>query len=193
MGKNGENLPAALKNLERESPEAFAELLDNLRLAVPSVEKVETDYVETRELGLFLKEAGMSRRMYSSELSDGTLRTIGIFLPLADPAYRVVVIEEPENCTHPWVTRQFVRACRDHCLSKQIVLTTHSPVLVSQLRADELLVVERPNGETQIRKLTKEEAEDVTSARIADLGTYWDSGALGAVPVQLEFFGQEKA
>jgi predicted ATPase len=193
MGKYGENLPAALRSLQRESGEAFDELLDNLRLAVPTMERVETDYVETRQLGLFLKESGMTRRLYSSELSDGTLRTIGIFLPLTDPSYTLVVIEEPENCTHPWVTRQFVKSCREHSAAKQIILTTHSPVLVSQLTAGELLVVEKFNGETQIRPVPREDMDSISSGRLMDLGAYWDSGALGGVPAQLELFQLKKS
>jgi predicted ATPase len=188
MGKYGENLPAALKNLQRESDEAFSELQDNLRLAVPTMERIETGYTETRELGLFLKESGMTRRLYSSELSDGTLRTIGIFLPLTDPSYTLVVIEEPENCTHPWITRQFVTSCREHSAAKQILLTTHSPVLVSQLTAAELFLVDKSNGETLVRPVPREDMDRISSGKVMDLGKYWDSGALGGVPALLELF-----
>ena len=189
MGKNGENLPAALQGLQRESTSAYTELENHLRLAVPTVEKLETGYVVTRELGLYLKEHGIARKMYSSELSDGTLRTIGIFLPLVHPDYPLVVIEEPENCTHPWVTREFVLACREHAESKQILLTTHSPVLVSGLKVEELLVVEKERGETQLKAAKQmEDALAVVSEGIMDLGEYWDSGAMGGVPVQLTLF-----
>ncbi len=194
MGRHGENLPAALSWLEREHPEAFEKLLDHVRLAVPTVERVETGYAETHELGLFLSEHGVRRKMYSSELSDGTVRTIGIFVPLIYPEYSLVVIEEPENCVHPWVTRHFVAACRDHSLSKQIVLTTHSPIVVSELHENELFVVERQEGQTQILPATAadKEVREILRSGIMDLGSYWDSGAMGAVPVQLTLFENQE-
>jgi len=184
LGKYGDNLPAAIEWLRRERTKMGAELLEYIRLAVPTVEKLETDYVETRELGLFLKESGMRRRMFSSELSDGTLRTLAMFLPLVDPRYPVVVIEEPENNVHPWVVRHFVDACRSRSQQKQIILTTHSPVLVSKLKPAELYVADRVDGETRIYPASEANAEVDTIIRrgIQDLGSYWDSGAMKAVP-----------
>ena len=161
-------------------------LVDHLRVAVPTVEELETDYVETRELGLFIKEEGTARREYASELSDGTLRTIGIFVPIVDPRYPLVVMEEPENCIHPWVTRQFVNAARELSERKQVILTTHSPVLVSKLRPEELLVVERERGETRICPVTDVDGQvgNIIRKGIMDLGAYWDSGAMRAVPTE---------
>ncbi|MBI4558409.1 MAG: AAA family ATPase [Candidatus Hydrogenedentes bacterium] len=187
MGKHGENLPAALSALQREDGKAYQGLLDQLRLAVPTVQKLETGYVETRELGLFLREEGMARRMFASELSDGTLRTIALFLPLTFPSYGLVVIEEPENCIHPWVVRQFVSACREMTEGRQIILTTHSPVLVSELKAEELFVVERRDGETRIVPASEAATgvDEIVNAGVMKLGQYWDSGAMGAVPEQL--------
>jgi len=194
MSKLGDNLPAALYFFQRENPKEYKILLENLRLAVPTVEKLETDYVETRELGLFLREIGMTRRMYASELSDGTLRTIALFVPIVDDRYKLVVIEEPENCIHPWVTRQFIKVCRERSESIQIILTTHSPVLVAQLSPDELFIVERKNGQTQIKLATEVDTEvrEIIKGGITNLGDYWDSGALNAVPIQLPLFDNEK-
>jgi predicted ATPase len=138
----------------------------------------------------------MGRRMYASELSDGTLRTIAIFLPLVDPSYTVVVIEEPENCIHPWVIRQFVDAAREYSGKKQIILTTHSPILVSRLTPSELFVADRRAGESEILPATEVEdakVQDIVRKGIMDLGAYWDSGAMRAVPVQPTLFeGVEK-
>jgi predicted ATPase len=189
LGKYGENLPAALEWLQREKPGRRGELLEYLKLAVPTVEKIETAYVETRELGLFLKEAGIRRKMFSSELSDGTLRTLAMFLPLVDPRYPVVVIEEPENNVHPWVVRHFVDACRARSTEKQIILTTHSPVLVSKLQPGELFVADRVLGKTRIYSASEANVElnDIISRGVQDLGSYWDSGAMKAVPSAPQF------
>ena len=189
LGKAGDNLPGTLEWLSREAPAGRKELLEYLRLAVPTIENVITDYVETRELGLFVKEAGMRRRMFASELSDGTLRTLAMFLPLVDPRYPLVVIEEPENSIHPWVVRSFVDACRARSAEKQIILTTHSPVLVSRLDPSELYVAERKDAETTIRSVrdVSPEVDQIIRKGIQDLGSYWDSGAMRAVPSEPQF------
>jgi len=195
LGKCGENLPGVLDWLKREYPKGYERLLSYAQLAVPTIERIETDYVETRELGLFLKERGIQRRLFASELSDGTLRTLAMFLPLIDPRIPLVVIEEPENSIHPWVVRTFVEACRACSKEKQIILTTHSPVLVSKLEPNELFVAERKNGETTVFSAASSylDMEEVIRKGIQDLGSYWDSGVMGAVPTQPEFeFMNEK-
>lgn len=195
LSKNGENLPAALEGLRKYDKKAYETLLEYLRLAVPTVEELQTGYVETRELGLFLKEQGIRRRQFASELSDGTLRTIAIFLPLVDPRYKLVVIEEPENSIHPWVIRHFVQACRERSSEKQIILTTHSPVLVSCLKPKELFIAERRDGQSEIMSAPSvgKEVDEIIRKGIMNLGSYWDSGAMRAVPArQSEFFNKLK-
>ncbi len=190
MGRHGENLPAALSYLQQEHPESFQHLIEQLQLAVPTVEGIETDYVQTRQLGLFLKEEGMARRLFASELSDGTLRTVALFVPLVDPRCGLVVIEEPENSVHPWVAKEFAGACRDRSLQKQVLLTTHSPVLVGQLAPEEIRIVQRTNGETSffLPEDIDEAIGRVVSSGEMDLGQLWESGAMGGVPVQLSLW-----
>jgi predicted ATPase len=165
---------------------------------VPTIERIETDYVETRELGLYLREQGIQRRLFASELSDGTLRTLAMFVPLIDPRIPFVVIEEPENSIHPWVVRNFVDACRACSNEKQVMLTTHSPVLVSRLAPSELYIADRTKGETKILAATAAdlEVEDIVRKGIQDLGSYWDSGAMRAVPARpqsvFEFMDDKK-
>ncbi len=135
-------------------------------------------------MGLYIREKGAERRVYASELSDGTLRTLGIFLPVLHPKYSLVVIEEPENCLHPWVIRKFVDVAREQSRRTQIILTTHSPVLVSSLEPNELMMVERDTGRTKVTPAVEVETglEDIIRQGIVDLGSYWDSGAMRAVP-----------
>jgi predicted ATP-dependent endonuclease of OLD family len=112
-----------------------------------------------------------------------------MFLPLIDPRIPFVVIEEPENSIHPWVVRTFVDACRGCSKDRQIVLTTHSPVLVSRLNPKELYVAERTAGETRIVSAIASDlkVEEIVRKGIQDLGSYWDSGAMRAVPVDPQY------
>ena len=186
LGRSGENLPAALDYVQRSDPQAFAELVANLQHTVPTIEGLETQYVETKQLGLFFKERGVARRWFSLDMSDGTIQTVSLFLALADKRVKVLVIEEPENSLHPWILRHFMDVCREKSREKQIVITTQSPVAVNSVQPEALFLVRRVNGETSITRCSDihPEAVDAVKANLLGLGDYWDSGAIGAVPSQ---------
>jgi predicted ATPase len=184
LGRHGENLPAAVDYLKRNEVEAFEELVSHLNHAVSTMETLDTDYVETKELGLFFKERGVGRRWYAQDVSDGTLKTVSMFLPLLDPRVTIVAIEEPENNLHPWILRHFMEACKAQGGGKQIFVTTHSPVAVDEVPIESLFIVRRRAGRTEIQRLDAlfPEAAQVVREELFGLGEYWDSGAISGVP-----------
>lgn len=184
LGNTGENLPAALQHMSKNDKQAAAELVAHLQRASSAFTGIETDYVETKQLGLFVKEQGVGRRWYAKDLSDGTLQTIAIFVPLLDKRLPLVAIEEPENSLHPWVIKDFIETCRKQVGPKQIILTTHSPVLVSHLRPKELFLVDRQSGATSVCSAVDVDrnVEDIIRNGDMDLGSYWNSGQMSAVP-----------
>lgn len=193
LGKHGENLPAAVNYLERFQPEAFQELLAHVSHTVPSIEGLVTSYVETKQLGLFFKELGVGRRWFSDDVSDGTIQTVSIFLPLVDPRKDILFIEEPENSLHPWMLRHFMDSCKQHSEEKQIFVTTQSVIAVNEVPLESLYIVTRRQGETSIDRCidVNPELRQVIVEQLMGLGEYWDSGAIAGVPEygeQLRFF-----
>lgn len=184
LGRHGENLPAAVAYLKASHPQASEELLAHLRHTVPTIEKLETGYVETKALGLFFKERGAGRRWFSQDVSDGTIQTVSIFLPLVDPRNRILVIDEPENSLHPWILRHFVDSCKIHSADKQIFLATQSLVAVDEAPLESLYIVTRHQGETHIERCVDRypEARQVIAEQLMGLGEYWDTGAVAGVP-----------
>lgn len=193
LGRHGENLPAAVEYLKRAHPQAFEELLDHLSHTVPTMEELVTDYVETKQLGLFFKERSVGRRWFAQDVSDGTIQTVSIFLPLVDPRNRILVIEEPENSLHPWILRHFIDSCKNHSAEKQIFVTTQSLVAVNEVPLESLYVVRRRQSETSIDRciVSNPELRRVISDQLMGLGEYWDTGAVAGVPEygeQLQLF-----
>ncbi len=185
LDRFGGNLPAVIDYLKRESPEAFAHLLESVRRVAPSIEAIETDFTHTRALGLFLREAGVKRPWTAEDISDGTVQTIALFAATFDPRIPILVLEEPENSVHPWAIRNFVQAFRTAAEQKQIFLTTHSPILIDQIRPEELWVVQRPALETKITPVLELDPslQDSWGQGKFTLSEYLDSGALPeAVP-----------
>jgi predicted ATPase len=185
LDRFGTNLPAVIAFLKKEHPEPYKYLLDCAKRVMPSLEEIETGFTHTKTLALFLKEKGFARPWAADDVSDGTLQTIALLTAIFDPRAKIVVIEEPENSVHPWALRNLVAAVRLASESKQIMLTTHSPILVDQLRPDELWIVQRPAAETRIDPLLRLDPslKDDWGKGKFTLSDYLDSGAVpDAVP-----------
>jgi predicted ATPase len=98
----------------------------------------------------------------SAQESDGTLRFAGILTALLqEPPLTLIGVEEPELTIHPGaipLIRDYLDEASRRC---QILITTHSPDLLSLLRADDVRVVERRNGITTVQPMDKEQREAV--------------------------------
>lgn len=197
LGRRGENLAAAVDQMRLKDPKNFKLLSAWLKDVVPSLSKLLTDYTDTRQLGLFFEEEGFAARWFAEDVSDGTIMSVALFLALLDKRHRVVVFEEPETSLHPWILNRFLTRCRDQSKKRQVIITTHSPLAVAQANPGELYLVERQDGVTTFKRALDVHAElpQIIRKDLIDLGQYWLSGGLGAVPQvpdvdQLDFFGK---
>lgn len=102
--------------------------------------------------------------------SDGTLRVAGIVTALLqDPALTMVGVEEPELTIHPGaipLLYDFIKEASDR---SQVLITTHSPDLLSLLDANDVRVVTRTAGVTNVARMESSQREAVQS-RLLTLG-----------------------
>lgn len=184
LGRRGENLGAVIDYLIENNPETFETLQRWLRDVVPGMISLKTDYTEGRKLGLYLREKGFGSDWYADDLSDGTIISIALFIALLDKRYRTILIEEPENSLHPWMLRRFLDRVREVSEEKQVLITTHSPLVVAASSPDELFLMERKDGRTTIIPAIErdENLSEIVRRNFLDLGSYWLSGGVGAVP-----------
>lgn len=185
LDRFGGNLPAVVEHLKTQYQDRYLELLDTVRRVMPTLEGIETQYTHRKTLGLFVSEEGFGRPWAATDISDGTIQTIALLVAVFDPRTSIVVVEEPENSIHPWALRNFVKAARGVADTKQVILTTHSPILIDQLRPEELWIVQRAEGETKLRLALELDPtiKDAWGKGRFTLSEYLDSGALPeAVP-----------
>ncbi len=114
------------------------------------------------------------------EISDGTIQTLALLVAIFDPASEALVIEEPENSVHPWIIRHIIEACRAASKNKQIIITTHSPIVINSVKPEELWVLWRSNGETRLAQFSELDNDFLTMWQGGAISTfdYLDSGAL---------------
>ena len=177
LERHGGNLPAVVAYMQTRHPEAWTRVMTQMKEVVPSLSEVRTDYTGDRRIALQFVEAGYGRPWSSEDISDGTVQSLALFCALFDPRSPFVLIEEPENAIHPWIVRVFAHACQS-VSNKQVLVTTHSPVLMAHASPEEIDVVWRAAGRTSVQAMSslddvavKEWAEGTVNAfDLIDMG-----------------------
>jgi predicted ATPase len=116
----------------------------------------------------------------ATRLSDGTLRYLCLLAILCDPEPPpLICIEEPELGLHPDVLPKIADLLIDAAERTQLIITTHSDILVDALTdyPEALLICEKPEDRTLIRRLSHEALAPWLEAY--RLGELWTRGELG--------------
>ena len=173
------NLPHVIDAGAIETPERYADWLCHVREALPDVENITT--IKRPEDGhrYLVVHYRNGLEAPSWLVSDGTLRflalTLPAYLPYPEGPY---LIEEPENDIHP----RNVETLMDSLSSiygAQILVATHSPAVVRQVRTDQLLCFARndKNGTDVVVGSAHPRLRDWPG--VVDLGLLLGSGVLG--------------
>lgn len=148
---SGENLPWVIEALRSKAPQRFGEWLDHVRTALPEIvgmRTVENPEDRSRYVVVSHRE-GID--IPSWLLSDGTLRLLALTLLAYLPDFLgVYLIEEPENGIHPRAIETVFESLSS-VYSAQILLATHSPVILNVVDAGRVLCFAKtPDGATDI-------------------------------------------
>ena len=175
LGEGGENLALVLSNLHGERRRR---LLDALRRLFDGIVDFRCP-VTGGTVSLFLEESG-GRSIPATRLSDGTLRYLCLLAVLLHPEPPSLIgIEEPELGLHPDLLPGLADLLVEASERTQLIVTTHSDVLVDALteRPESVVVCEKHDGQTRMRRLDKADlAKWLKEYRLGDL---WTSGELG--------------
>ena len=158
LTRDGSNLASVFKQL---SPSVKGRIKEYLAAIVPSVDKIEARKYGPKEGLVFtqnVKRSDDPQRFLANNMSDGTLRALGILVALFqgnyDPKKRALLvgIEEPESALHPAAAGVLLDALREAAGQTQIIITSHSPDLLDDkdLDPESILAVNAPNGATVI-------------------------------------------
>lgn len=129
----GRNLGETLYALERLSPEIFNRVVDATRSIVGLPDGIEPRESEDR-FYFVQREPGLQFTVNQMGVSSGTLRVLALMTALyGHPETTLVGIEEPENYIHPLALFNFVQHIAGAQGHHQMLLTTHSPLLLDYL------------------------------------------------------------
>ncbi|MCC6552750.1 MAG: AAA family ATPase [Polyangiaceae bacterium] len=182
----GRNLAARLYALQ-EAPEgsaAFKRIVTATRrvLGVPDEIKLRLSEFDGR-VYFMQSESGLAYNVHQIGASSGTLRMLALMTALfGETNTSLVGIEEPENHVHPAALKAFAEYLRDASERAQIVVTTHSPLLLDCLsRPREVAIVRRtPDGTKIEREKNPEAVDEALEASGFGLGEFYETKGFGA-------------
>lgn len=176
---DGSNLPWAVGRLRQTDNPRFHAWLRQVQTIFPDLKSINTvERDEDRHSYLEL-EFISGLKAPSWLISDGTLRILALTLLAYIPEISgTFLIEEPENGIHPLAIDAVIE-CLSSVYDAQILLATHSPLVVSLVEPKSVLCFSRDEaGATTILSGT-EHPRLAEWTRESDLGTLFASGVLG--------------
>lgn len=158
LDMHGRNVATMLSVLEKDK--SFKnQIMEWIELIVPGIENIST---ETQRFDgstvLTFKEEGIKARFPARLISDGTIYAICIITAILSRSsiYGVTIIEEPERGIHPKAIGELIQLMRDNAsLKHPIFITTHSETVVRNTEQEELWLVNKTKGKTQLKNVKK--------------------------------------
>jgi predicted ATPase len=162
--RDGSNITSVLAKLESSHKHAKDRIVEYLGNVVPGISGVDVKVIgpkETLEFRQHVSGATAPWRFSASNMSDGTLRALGILVALfqsSDDGKHVVPlvgIEEPETALHPAAAGVLLDSLRDASHKTQVIVTSHSPDLLDDddLDTNSILAVISRDGVSEIGPL----------------------------------------
>lgn len=146
LDSKGKNIASVLRRMQRGRSKWISDIKEALGKVVPGIANIQV-----KPVGGFLTlrfthayENTKPHDFEASQESDGTLRMLGILVALfQEPPPNFIAIEEPEITVHPGVLGTLAELIKEASEKRsQVIITTHSPDLISQFNPKELRIVD---------------------------------------------------
>ncbi len=192
MERTGKGVAYALVDILHSNRLAFDELEERLRLLVPNIQRISLPRGKDQTFSLQLIDKYSENHIPTSDISDGTLRILAFLTALyQEDTPSVICFEEIENGVHPWLLHKMMELLKlvstEGITGKpvQVLITTHSPVLLNYVEPHQVRAVELDNeGKTQVHNLPTDSVrfQKALEAYDGNLGELWFTNVFGGNP-----------
>ncbi|MEA5618503.1 AAA family ATPase [Cronbergia sp. UHCC 0137] len=192
MDRTGEGIADALVDILHSNRTSFDELEARLTRLVPNIQKIVLPRGKNQTFLLELVDKYSAHHIPASDISDGTLRILAFLTALyQETTPSVICFEEIENGVHPWLLHKMMELLKivstEGINDKpvQVLITTHSPVLLNYVEAYQVRAVELDQeGKTQVHKLPIDSLrfQKALEAYDGELGELWFTNVFGGNP-----------
>ncbi len=182
---NAENLAPFLYRIQQTDPISYSRIRDVVRLAAPFFDdfKLRPMPMTPEMIQVEWQQTDSDYPFRANQLSDGTLRFICLATALLQPQPPATVLfDEPELGLHPYALtllgNLFKQAASAH--GEQVIISTQSAQLLNEFEPEDVIVVERTNGESTFRRLESSQLSEWLEEYT--LGELWQKNVLGGRP-----------
>lgn len=181
LEEDASNLSLVLNDLQNR-PLVKLDILKRLRAFYERVTDITTT-IQGGTVQIYLHERGLKHSVSAARLSDGTLRYLCLLVILCHPEPPpLICIEEPEQGLHPDIIPSVAEMLIEASQRTQLVVTTHSDILVSALsdHPESVIVCERDDKGTSLQRLNSVQLNEWLERY--RLGELWRMGEIGGNP-----------
>jgi predicted ATPase len=192
MGRTGQGIAYALADILFSNRKSFDELEERLRILVPNIQRISLLRGKYQTFSLQLVDKYSETPIPASDISDGTLRILAFLTALYQhDTPSIICFEEIENGVHPWLLHKMMELLKlvstEGITGKpvQVLITTHSPVLLNYVEPHQVRAVELDNeGKTQVHNLPTDSVrfQKALEAYDGSLGELWFTNQFGGNP-----------
>jgi len=186
LSSGGDNAWSVLRNLrDRGRDSRYSTILQLMSEAFPGFEEIEFEQTGLTSVYAQFYEKQRRKAIPASSMSDGHLQLLLVLTALfGDEPHTasVILLDEPEVSLHPWalaVLANAVKIAAGETWNRQVLLATHSPVLISQFEPHEIFASESTDGQTKLRRVSEIDGIDDLLEQYA-AGSLYMAEMLGA-------------
>jgi predicted ATPase len=192
MDGTGQGIANTLLDILLTNRDRFDELQYRLTQLVPHIKSIALPRGENQTFSIELVDRYSEHHIPASDISDGTLRILAFLTALyQENTPSIICFEELENGLHPWLLHKMMELLKivstEGITGKpvQVLITTHSPVLLNYVEPHQVRAVELDKeGKTQVHKLPIDSVRFQKALEAYDgaLGELWFTNGFGGNP-----------
>jgi predicted ATPase len=195
LAEDGGRLAGVLDRLRDQTPERFEQLNEEMARWLPEFDRILFQTLASNRRSFQLRTRQGRQTISASELSQGTLLSLTLLtLAYLPSPPTIICLEEPDRGIHPRLLRRvqdaLYRLCHpeeagDNRKAAQVIVTTHSPVMLDlyRERLEEVVIASKVEQEVKFERLSDQPNIEETLGD-AHLSEVWYTGILGGVPCE---------
>lgn len=184
---DGGNLPAFLYLMQQQHPKTLKRIEMTIRSVMPYFERFDLQPLPFGDkINLTWNDINAPDKYFSAnDLSDGSIRFMALATLLMQPVLpKIIIIDEPELGLHPVAITKLsgliqsaaARGC-------QVIISTQSVNLISNFEAEDVITVDRQNGQSVFNRLDSKELKKWLDDY--SLGDLWTKSIINGQPHEL--------
>lgn len=160
LDEDGRNLWSVLRNLDglRKVDDRYDTILHWMREAFPDFRDLVFQQTGNASVYCSLLDARRRAPVAASGVSDGHLAMLLLLTALFAEGHSesLLLLDEPELSLHPWPLAVLARAMQSaaNAWGRQLLLATHSPVLLSQFATHDIFGASLVDGRTHLTRVS---------------------------------------